>query len=138
MPLRQSNSCYDTQDPERVLLVFDGGLNDRPCGGVVFYAGLGTEASADLDFGLGRPECLLAIVVGGRHGRVGKKVKTWSLCLAMLFLSLSSAVSFPSSPVYMGGLASNLSSLDSILRRTSDPITPLLRWRTECLKSRER
>lgn len=73
MPLRQSNSCYDTRDFERVLLVFDGGLNDRPCGGVVFYAGLGTEASADLDFGLGRPELLLAVVVGGRHGRVGKE-----------------------------------------------------------------
>lgn len=138
MPLRQSNSCYDTQDPERVLLVFDGGLNDRPCGGVVFYAGLGTEASADLDFGLGRRSAFsLLLLVGGTVGLV-RKVKTWSLCLAMLFLSLSSAVSFPSSPVYMGGLASNLSSLDSILRRTSDPITPLLRWRTECLKSLER
>lgn len=43
MLLRQSNSCYDTQDLERILLVFDDGLNDRPYGGVVFYAGLGTE-----------------------------------------------------------------------------------------------
>lgn len=64
---------YDPQGLERVLLVFDGGLNDRPYGGVVFYAGLGAEASADLDFGLGRPERILAVVVGGRHGRVGKE-----------------------------------------------------------------
>ena len=62
-----------TQDLERVLLVFDSGLNDRPYGGVVFHAGLGTEASADLDFGLGRQERLFAVVVGGRHGRVGKE-----------------------------------------------------------------
>ena len=77
MPLRQSNSCYDPQGLERVLLVFDGGLNDslndRPYGGVVFYAGLGAEASADLEFGLGRPERLLAIVVRGRNGRVGEE-----------------------------------------------------------------
>lgn len=63
----------DPQGLERVLPVLDRRLYDGGDGGVVFYAGLGTEASADLDFGLGRPELLLAVVVGGRHGRVGKE-----------------------------------------------------------------
>lgn len=48
MLLRHSNSCYDTQGLERVLLVFDGGLNDRPYGGVVFYTALGLQPSASL------------------------------------------------------------------------------------------
>ena len=42
-------------------------------GGVVFRAGLRAEASADLGFGLGRPERLLAVVVRGRDGRVGEE-----------------------------------------------------------------
>lgn len=73
MPLRQSNSCYDPKDLERVLPVLDRRLYDRGDGGVVFHAGLRAEASADLEFGLGRPERLLAVVVRGRDGRVGEE-----------------------------------------------------------------
>ena len=36
-------------------------------GGVVLRAGFRAEASADLEFGLGRPQGLLAVVVCGRN-----------------------------------------------------------------------
>ena len=75
MPLRQSNSRYYTQDLKGVLLVLDGSLYNRAHGGVVFHTGFRAEASADLGFGLGRPERLLAVVVSRRHGRVGKEGK---------------------------------------------------------------
>lgn len=60
----------DPQGLERVLPVLDRRLYDGGDGGVVFHAGLRAEASADLESGLGRPECLLAVVVRGRDGRV--------------------------------------------------------------------
>ena len=63
----------DPQGLERVLPVLDRRLYDGGDGGVVFYAGLRAEASADLEFGLGRPERLLAVVVRGRNGRVGEE-----------------------------------------------------------------
>mgnify|MGYP007025037629 CR=1 FL=1 len=60
----------DPKDLEGVLSVLDRRLYDGGDGGVVFHTGLGPEASADLEFGLGRPECLLAVVVRGRDIRV--------------------------------------------------------------------
>ena len=60
----------DPKDLERVLSVFDRCLYDGGDGGVVFHTGLGPEASADLEFCLGRPERLLAVVVRGRDIRV--------------------------------------------------------------------
>lgn len=63
----------DPKDLERVLPVLDRRLYDGGDGGVVFRAGLRAEASADLEFGLGRPERLLAVVVRGRNGRVGEE-----------------------------------------------------------------
>ena len=60
----------DPKDLERVLSVLDCRLYYGSDGGVVFHAGLRAEASADLEFGLGRPERLLAVVVRGRDGRV--------------------------------------------------------------------
>ena len=60
----------DPKDLEGVLSVLDRRLHDGGDCGVVFHAGLGPEASADLEFGLGRPERLLAVVVRGRDGRV--------------------------------------------------------------------
>ena len=55
---------------ERVLPVLDRRLYDGGYGGVVFRAVLRAEASSDLEFGLGRPKRLLAVVVRGRDGRV--------------------------------------------------------------------
>lgn len=49
---------------EGVLPVLDRRLYD---GGVVLRAGFRAEASADLEFGLGRPQGLLAVVVRGRN-----------------------------------------------------------------------
>ena len=63
----------DPQGLERVLPVLDRRLYDGGDGGVVFRASLRAEASADLEFGLGRPERLLAVVVRGRDGRVGEE-----------------------------------------------------------------
>ena len=60
----------DPKDLEGVLSVLDRRLYDGGDGGVVFHTGLGPEASADLEFCLGRPERLLAVVVRGRDGRV--------------------------------------------------------------------
>ena len=60
----------DPKDLERVLSVLDRRLYYGSDGGVVFHAGLRAEASADLEFGLGRPERLLAVVVRGWDGRV--------------------------------------------------------------------
>lgn len=68
--------CEGRNDPqglERVLPVLDRRLYDGGDGGVVFHAGLRAEASADLEFGLGRPERLLAVVVRWRDGRVGEE-----------------------------------------------------------------
>lgn len=68
--------CEGRNDPqglERVLPVLDRRLYDGGDGGVVFHASLRAEASADLEFGLGRPERLLAVVVRGRDGRVGEE-----------------------------------------------------------------
>jgi len=55
---------------ERVLPVLYRRLYDGGDSGVVFRAVLRAEASSDLEFGLGRPERLLAVVVRGRDGRV--------------------------------------------------------------------
>lgn len=76
------------KDLEGVLPVLDRRLYDGDNGGVVFRAGFRTEASADLEFGLGRPQSLLACrcFVGETAGAV-RKVKMWSLRLAMLFLA---------------------------------------------------
>lgn len=63
----------DPKDLERVLPVLDRRLYDGGDGGVVFHAGLRAEASADLEFGLGRPERLPAVVVRGRDGWVGEE-----------------------------------------------------------------
>lgn len=45
----------------------DRRLYDGGDGGVVLRAGFRAEASADLEFGLGRPQGLLAVVVRGRN-----------------------------------------------------------------------
>lgn len=86
----------DPKDLERVPPVLDRRLYDGGDGGVVFHVGLRAEASADLEFGLGWPERLLAVIV--RRGTAGfvRKVKMWPLCLAMPFLSLSNSVLPPS------------------------------------------
>lgn len=63
----------DPKDLERVPPVLDRRLYDGGDGGVVFHASLRAEASADLEFGLGRHERLLAVVVRGRDGRVGEE-----------------------------------------------------------------
>ena len=70
MILCLSQGRNDPEDLERVLPVLDRRLDDGGDGGVVLRAGFGSEASADLHFGLGRTERLLAVVVGGRDLRV--------------------------------------------------------------------
>ena len=60
----------DPQGLERVLPVLDRRLYDGGDGGVVFHASLRAEASTDLEFGLGRAQGLLAVVVRGRDGKV--------------------------------------------------------------------
>ena len=61
----------DPQGLERVLPVLDRCLYDGGDGSVVFHASLRAEASADLEFGLGRPKRLLAVVVRGLHDNAG-------------------------------------------------------------------
>ena len=68
--LRQREGRYDPKDFEGVLPVLDRRLYDGCDGGVVLCAALRPEASADLEFGLGGPERLLAVIVRGRNGRV--------------------------------------------------------------------
>lgn len=63
--LRQGKGRYDPKDLEGVLPILYRRLYDGGDGAVVLSAGLGPEASADLEFGLGGPECLLAVVVRG-------------------------------------------------------------------------
>ena len=81
----------DPKNSEGVLPVFNRRLYDR---GVVFRAGFRAEASAGLEFGLGRPQGLLAVVVRGWDDGLMRKVKMWSLCLVMPFLSLSKPALF--------------------------------------------
>lgn len=52
MILRQREGRYDLKDLEGVLPVLDRRLYDGGDGGVVLYAGLRAEASADLELGL--------------------------------------------------------------------------------------
>lgn len=66
MILRQREGRYDPKDLEGVLPVLDRRLYDGGYGGVVLCAGLRTEASADLELGLGGAEGLFAVVVRGR------------------------------------------------------------------------
>lgn len=70
MMLCQRKGRNDPEDLEGVLPVLDRRLYDGGDGGVVLRAGFRAEASADLEFGLGRPQGLLAVVVRGRDGGV--------------------------------------------------------------------
>lgn len=70
MMLCQCKGRNDPEDLEGVLPVLDRRLYDGGDGGVVLRAGFRAEASADLEFGLGRPQDLLAVVVRGRDGGV--------------------------------------------------------------------
>ncbi len=63
----------DPKDLEGVLPVFDRCLDDGRDGGVVLRSLVGAEVPADLQFGPGRPQCLLGVVVGGRDGRIGEE-----------------------------------------------------------------
>ena len=71
--LRESQVRNDPKDFERVLPVLDRRLYDGGDCGVVLRAGFRAEASADLEFGLGGPERLLAVVVRGWDIRIGKE-----------------------------------------------------------------
>ena len=75
MQLRRSNIRYNTQDLEGVLAVLDGRLDDGASGDVVLHTDIRAEASADLDFGFGGSERLLAVVVGRWYGGVCKEGK---------------------------------------------------------------
>ncbi len=68
--LCQRKCRNDPEDLEGVLPVLDRRPYDGGDGGVVLRAGFRAEASADLEFGLGRPQGLPAVVVRGRDGRV--------------------------------------------------------------------
>ena len=65
--LCQRNGRNEPKDLEGVLPVLDRRPYDGGDGGVVLRAGFRAEASADLEFGLGRPQGLLAVVVRGRN-----------------------------------------------------------------------
>ena len=73
MILCLSKGRNDPKDLKGVLPVLDRRLDDGGDGGVVLHACLGAEAPADLEFGLGRPERLLAVVVRGRDIRIGQE-----------------------------------------------------------------
>lgn len=65
----------DAKDLEGVLSVLDRRLDDGGNRGVVLRSLIGAESPADLQFGLGRPQCLLGVVVGGRDGRIDEEGK---------------------------------------------------------------
>ena len=65
----------DPQDLKGVLPVLDRRLDDGCDGSVVLHAGFGAEASADLEFGLGRPERFLTVVVCRRNIRISQEGK---------------------------------------------------------------
>lgn len=68
--LCQRKGRNDPQNLERVQSVLDRRLYDGGEGGVVFRAGFRAKASSDLEFGLGRPQGFLAVVVRRRNGGV--------------------------------------------------------------------
>ena len=70
MILHSGKGCNDPKDLEGVLSVLDRRLYDGGDCGVVLHAGLRPEAAADLEFGLGWPQGLLAVVVRGRNRRI--------------------------------------------------------------------
>ena len=71
--LRLYKVCNDAKDLEWVLSVLDRRLDDGGNGGVVLNTVLGAEASADLKFGLGRPERFLTVVVRRRDIRLSQE-----------------------------------------------------------------
>ena len=73
--LRLRKGCYNLKDLEGVLSVLDRRLDDGGNGGIVPGSFFGAEAPADFQFGLGRPQCLLGVVVRGRNSRIGKEGK---------------------------------------------------------------
>lgn len=68
--LCQRKGRNDPQNLERVQSVLARRLYDGGDGGVVFRAGFRAKASSDLEFGLGRPQGFLAVVVRRKNGGV--------------------------------------------------------------------
>lgn len=96
MMLCQRKGRNDPKDLEGVLPVLDRRLYDGGDGGVILRAGFRAEASADLEFGLGRPQGLLAVVVRGRDGGVREEGEDVVPVFGDAFLEL---VQFGVSPV---------------------------------------
>mgnify|MGYP006947090243 FL=1 len=94
--LCQRKCRNDPEDLEEVLPVLDRRLYDGGDGGVVLRAGFRAEASADLEFGLGRPQGLLAVVVRGRDGGVREECEDVVPVFGDAFLEL---VQFGAVPV---------------------------------------
>ena len=83
MILHSGKGCNDPKDLEGVLSVLDRRLYDGGNGGVVLHAGLRPEAAADLEFGLGWPQGLLAVVVRGRNLRIRQEGEDIVLVLVL-------------------------------------------------------
>ena len=95
--LCQRKGRNDPKDLEGVLPALDRRLYDGGDGGVVLRAGFRAEASADLEFGLGRPQGLLAVVVRGRDGEVREEGEDVVPVFGDAFLELAQFGADPSS-----------------------------------------
>lgn len=95
--LCQRKCRNDPEDLEGVLPVLDRRLYDGGDGGVVLRARFRAEASADLEFGLGRPQGLLAVVVRGRDGGVREEGEDVVPVFGDAFLELVQFGAVPSS-----------------------------------------
>ena len=73
--LRFSKGCNNPKDLKGVLSVLDRCLDDGGNGSIVPGSFLGAEAPADFQFGLGRSQCLLGVIIRGRNSGIGEEGK---------------------------------------------------------------
>lgn len=133
--LCQRKCRNDPEDLEGVLPVLDRRLYDGGDGGVVLRARFRAEASADLEFGLGRPQGLLAVVVRGRDGGVREEGEDVVPVFGDAFLEL---VQFGAVPVLFRVDRRRASSSSSRASIFFHVLAPTSLWFLRCTESRRR